>query len=113
MDPLTPILKQGVWKVGRGQDIPINHPNWFQFKPDVPRQIADQITRVADLIDQNSVIWKSDIIMQLYDRNTTNQILGLPLPKTQCQNTKDQIIWPRSDSGEYQVKQAYALLHQN
>uniref|UniRef100_A0A2N9FN32 Uncharacterized protein n=1 Tax=Fagus sylvatica TaxID=28930 RepID=A0A2N9FN32_FAGSY len=113
MDPPTPIRKQGVWKVGRGQDIPINHPNWFLIKPDAPRQLADQITRVADLIDQDSVTWKSDLIMQLYDRNNTNQILGLPLPKTQFQNTQDQIIWPHSESGEYQVKQAYALLHQS
>ena len=104
MDPPTPILKQGVWKVGRGQGIPINHPNWFQIKPDAQRQLADQITRVADLIDQDSVTWKSNLIMQLYDRNNTNQILGLPLPKTQCQNTQDQIIWPHSESGEYQVK---------
>ena len=87
MDSPTPTLTQGSWRVGRGHDIPINHPDWFQFKHDAPAHITDQVSKVADLINQESATWKTDVIMQLYDRNNTEKILGLALPKIQCQNT--------------------------
>ena len=113
MQPSTPTLTQGIWKVGRGHDIPVSHPLWFQFKPGAPTLIADQVTRVVDLINQENVTWKTEVITQLYDKNTTKKILGLAIPKIQSQSTKDQIIWPHSNSGDYQVKKAYTLLHQH
>jgi hypothetical protein len=111
MQPSTPTLTQGIWKVGRGHDILVNHPLWFQFKPGAPTLIADKVTRVVDLINQENATWKTEVITQLYDKNTTKKILGLAIPKIQSQSTKDQIIWPHSNSGDYQVKKAYTLLH--
>ena len=113
MEPPNPILTQGTWKVGRGHDIPINHPMWFHSRQGASTIINPQVTRVADLINQDTATWKSDVVMQMYDTNIANKILALPLPKIQTQSTKDQVIWPNSTTGDYQVKRAYALLHQD
>ena len=51
--------------------------------------------------------------MQMYDMNIANKILVLPLLKIQTQSTRDQVIWSNSTTGDYQVKRAYALLHQD
>ena len=111
MNPPNPILTQGTWKVGRGFDIPFNHPNWFQPKPDAHNLLIDQVIKVVDLINQDTATWKAEAVMHLYDKNTVDKILGIPLPKIQCQTTQDQIIWPHSNTGNYQVKTTYALLH--
>ncbi len=113
MNQPTPLLTQGTWKVGRGFDIPINHPHWFPFKPDAPAHVTAQITKVADLINQDNATWKHDVIMQLYDRTNANKILEIALPKIQPHASSDLIIWPCSPTGEYQVKRAYTLLHQS
>ena len=51
--------------------------------------------------------------MQMYDMSIANKILVLPLLKIQTQSTRDQVIWSNSTTGDYQVKRAYALLHQD
>jgi hypothetical protein len=111
MEPPNPILTQGTWKVGRGHNIPINHPMWFHSRQGASTIINPQVTRVADLINQDTATWKSDVVMQMYDTNI--KILALSLPKIQTQSTTDQVIWPNSTTGDYQVKRAYALLHQD
>ena len=50
--------------------------------------------------------------MQLYDQETSQQILNTHLPKMASHATPDKIIWPPSTNGEYQVKKAYDILHQ-
>jgi hypothetical protein len=113
MSPTNPILTQGTWKVGRGFTIPINHPNWFQIKPGAPPHLKNQVTKVADLIDQTTASWKPHLIMQLYDRRAYEEILSIPIPKLQTPTTIDTLVWSHSLTGDYQVKKAYALLHQS
>ena len=111
MNQPTPLLTQGTQKVGRGFDIPINHPHWFPFKPDAHAHVVAQITKVADLINQDNATWKHDVIMQLYDKTNAIKILEIALPKIQPHASSDLIIWPCSPTCEYQVKRAYTLLH--
>ncbi len=112
MDHNTPMLKQGIWKIGNGQNIPLTHPYQFRPKLDAPPPLLDQTTRVADLIHQDSLSWKADLINKLYDKKLRASILSIPLPKFPNQNNIDKIIWPHSSNGEFQVKRAYELLHQ-
>jgi ribonuclease HI len=109
----NPILTQGRWRVGNGSNIPLNHPLWYQTKPDIPNHIRNQAQTVTDLIDPINAHWKSERILQLYDYETSQQILSIPLSKVAFHSLPDKIIWPHSTTGEYQVKQAYQLLHQS
>ena len=111
INPTNPILTQGTWKITRGNNIPITHPNWFSLRPGAHTLLHNQVTKVADLINQADATWKANTIRQLYDKNTADLILGIPLPK--FQSSQDLLIWPHSISGHYQVKTAYALLHKD
>ncbi len=109
----NPLLTQGSWKVGNGSNIPLNHPLWYQTKPDVPNHIRDQTQTVTDLIDSINAQWNSERILQLYDHETSQKIFSIPLSKVAFHSLPDKIIWPHSTTGEYQVKKAYQLLHQS
>jgi hypothetical protein len=109
----NPTLTQGKWRVGDGTTIPINHPFWYQSKPNAPTHILNHTHTVADLINADSASWKTSIINQLYDPDISQQILSNPLPKIATQSIPDKIIWPHSTTGEYRVKKAYELLHAN
>uniref|UniRef100_A0A2N9IBS9 Reverse transcriptase zinc-binding domain-containing protein n=1 Tax=Fagus sylvatica TaxID=28930 RepID=A0A2N9IBS9_FAGSY len=104
-------LSKGSWRVGRGHDIPLNHPFWYLPKTDAPQHLLLQTSSVADLIDQSRGNWKIDIIPQINSPDITQQILSLPLPKLSTFETKDTIIWPHTHTCTYQVKKAYELLH--
>ena len=111
MNSTSPRLTQGSRRIGRGFNIPIPHPNQFHFKPEAPPHLQNQVSKVANLINQDTATWKSDLILQLYDRQEIEKILKLPLPRFHTPNTQDKLIWPHSMTGEYQVKKAYDLLH--
>ncbi len=77
----TPSLSQDIWRVGRGHNIPLNHPYWYRTKPEAPQQLLHQLSSVADLIDQSRAIWNIDIIQQFYSQDIIQHILSIPLPK--------------------------------
>jgi hypothetical protein len=58
----NPKLSQASWRVGRGHNIPINHPAWYKFKSTTPPHVQNQITTVADLIDQQNARWNTNLI---------------------------------------------------
>ena len=111
MNPPNPILTQGTWKITRGNNIPITYPSWFSLRLGAHTLLHNQVTKVADLINQADATWKADTVRQLYNKNTADLILGIPLPK--FQSSQDLFIWPHSIFGHYQVKTAYALLHKD
>ncbi len=111
MNPPNPILTQGTWKITRGNNIPITYPSWFSLRPGAHTLLHNQVTTVANLINQADATWKANTVRQLYEKNTADLILGIPLPK--FQSSQDLLIWPHSISRHYQVKTAYALLHKD
>ena len=56
------ILSTGIWRVGKGHHIPINHPYWYPTNPETPSHVLAQVSCVADLINQNRATWKTDTI---------------------------------------------------
>ena len=109
----NPKLRQASWRVGRGYNIPISYPAWFKFKPNAPSHLQDQITTVADLIDQQNASWKANLITQLYDKLDSDQIMSVTIPVVETNAAPDKLIWPHSLNGEYQVKKAYEILTHN
>jgi hypothetical protein len=67
----TTALSQGTWRVGKGHNIPLNHPYLYPTKPEAPQHLLLQLSYVADLIDQSKATWNINIIQQLYSQETT------------------------------------------
>ncbi len=97
----NPKLCQASWRVGRGYNIPISNPVWFKFTPTAPPHIQNQITIVANLIDNQNARWKTILINQLYDKTDSDQILSIPLLVVETNATPDKLIWPHSLDGDY------------
>lgn len=106
----NPKLVQGTWSVGRGFNIPINHPAWSKFTHNALASIQTQISTVVDLIDQQNARWKTHLILQLYDKRDSEQILNIHIPMIEANSTSDKLIWPYSLDGDYQGKNAYEIL---
>uniref|UniRef100_A0A2N9J2S6 Reverse transcriptase zinc-binding domain-containing protein n=1 Tax=Fagus sylvatica TaxID=28930 RepID=A0A2N9J2S6_FAGSY len=105
-----PKLIQGSWRVGKGLTIPINHPAWFSPHPNAPQHLLSQISTFGNLIDQHNACWRTQLITQLYDKRDSDLILSIPIPLIHSNATSDQLIWPYSITGEYQVKKAYDII---
>jgi hypothetical protein len=108
----NPNLCQAAWRVGRGYNIPISHPDWFKIKPNAPQSLQNQLTTVADLIDHRTATWKTHLIYQLYENQDVDQILSITLPVVENNAAPDKLVWPHSLNGEYQVRKAYEILTQ-
>ena len=102
-------LREGRWWVGNGSNIPLNHPAWYPTQNLHNPNLTSGT--VADLIDQTSCTWKSDLVKALYPFPLCKDILGIPLSKTGV--VADQLMWKYSNSGDYNVKKAYQVLLQD
>ena len=64
-------------------------------------------TRVGDLIDQENMIWKEDLIDRVFYDFEASTIKNIPL----CRSLQDDIlIWPFNPDGVYSVKSGYRFL---
>ena len=104
----NPKLREGRWWVGKGLDIPLNHPDWFQC-PTQNLQNPNLLTgTVADLIDHNTGVWKADLVRAVYPFLQCSEILSIPISKTG--GVSDKLLWKHSSSGEYKkIKKANML----
>lgn len=85
-------------RVGNGNEISINHPNWFPTTKSNKRLCLQQIDKVPDLIDEEQKFWKFNLVFQLYSQEHAQQIHQILLCKTI--NALDQLIWPNSKTGQ-------------
>ena len=65
---------------------------------------------MSELIDTTSNTWKPEGVRKLYQYPLGEEILKIPLPKTE--EGQDKILWSFSNSGDYQLEKAYEHLHQ-
>ncbi|KAL0001694.1 hypothetical protein SO802_015475 [Lithocarpus litseifolius] len=107
----SPSLHQGRWLIGKGFLIPLSHPDWFQTTLQILRDNNLLGGYVADLIDQETGLWKVDLIRRLYQAPIAEEILQIPISK--FSNMEDKLVWKFSNFGEYNVKKAYHMLQQN
>ena len=63
---------------------------------------------MADLINQDTGLWKVDLIKRLYQAPIAKEILHVPISK--FANMDDKLIWKFSNYGEYKVIKAYLML---
>ncbi|KAB2069753.1 hypothetical protein ES319_A08G112700v1, partial [Gossypium barbadense] len=65
------------------------------------------ITRVADLIDSNNRLWKSELIESTFSEEDVQKILQILLAHTPHD---DFLAWRGESTGEYTVRSGYKLL---
>ncbi|KAF7802526.1 reverse transcriptase [Senna tora] len=96
-DLILPKLK---WAIGSGEDIPINHPFWFQ-----PLNTDLSVNKVKDLIHPSG-FWDHQKVKDRYGDQTASQILAI---KPSRHNIKDNLFWDGINSSVYSVKDGYKV----
>lgn len=83
-------------------------PSLANFKP--IRRVEDELIhpnlKVVDLIDISSRCWKVDVIEELFDPQSSQAILSLPIPSVPGEDT---ILWRLESTGSFSVKSAYLV----
>ncbi|KAL0361161.1 UNVERIFIED_CONTAM: putative mitochondrial protein [Sesamum radiatum] len=98
------------WKIGSGTSIRIWRDNWLSrstgFTVTSPPRILDPDTRVSALIDANNGNWKTELVLQVFDEEEANLIVGIPLSHV---HGPDILVWHDSKNGVFSVNSAYHL----
>ena len=82
--------------------------NWFKSQPHNLNNPILTSSTVADLINQQTHNWRADLVRDTYPFPLCNEILQIPLPKTNF--VYDKLLWKHSNSGEFEVKTTYRIL---
>jgi hypothetical protein len=105
---LLKIEKGIIWRVGNGKNIRIWRDNWiprdFYLRP-IKRRRPSRLKWVADLIDEERMEWKIDILQQIFAPADVEVILKIKF----SYRTEDIIAWHFERSGIFSVKSAYKL----
>lgn len=96
--------------MGNGANINIWTDSWL-LEPGQERiqrhEINARYTRVADLIETGSPLWKEEIIENLFYEETARRILDIPFSSF---DQNDHLVWKGDNLGIYSVKNEYRWL---
>ena len=98
------------WKIGSGNQIPLNHPLWWPMQSrSIP---SDSLSTVNDLILHTNKAWKPKkwnvaLIHDLYSPFHAHEILASPISFTL---SEDLIAWSGNTSSTYTAKDGFSLL---
>ncbi|KAA3485194.1 RNA-directed DNA polymerase [Gossypium australe] len=105
------VLAEGIcWKVGRGSDISVLNDVWI---PDlINSKLSSYVNnlsdfKVAELIDESSRNWKTELIGSTFSEDVAERILRIPLV---IEPHNDILAWRGESLGEFTVRSAYKLL---
>ncbi|CAN6552805.1 unnamed protein product [Malus baccata var. baccata] len=103
------VLNQGLrWRVGNGKSINIREDPWFPkpatFKVRPMNNLGE--TMVSDLIDSDTKVWRSDLIVNGFHRDDASTILSIPLSHA---GSNDRLVWHYATNGIYSVKTGYSM----
>ena len=108
---LLHVLKSGYcWKVGNGFSIKVLRDRWIPNHPtnSIIHSANDGMEDllVSDLIDQDLHWWRSDYIINLFQREDAEAICKIPLSR---RYVVDSIVWVHNKSGRFTVKSGYKV----
>lgn len=97
------LLMQGIrWRVGNGNNIMVSKDAYlgalFNFKIITKNSILAHSMRVADLIDQETRVWKLSVLDSLFLPTNKEEILKIPIYLTPKLDVR---IWHYTLSGEF------------
>jgi ribonuclease HI len=104
------LCKGLVWRVGDGRKIKIWGDKWLPTPStfsvqSVPKRLNEN-AQVAELIDQDSMRWKVDLIQAEFMGEEALIISSIPLNPLK---SEDKLIWRCSVNGDFSVRSAYHL----
>ncbi|MFQ6665590.1 hypothetical protein Gotur_032280 [Gossypium turneri] len=75
--------------------------------PNAMDQDPEEVAMVSDLIDNINKKWKTELIVNTFQKEIAQKILQIPLARTDCEDMK---VWKGELSGDFTVRSAYKLL---
>lgn len=90
-------------KLGNGRTTNIFTDAWLSKRPTSPNQNSNNITTIADLIDDNKN-WKTSNIWNSFSRENAMRILSTHIP---TEKEEDGIDWKFTNSSQYTPKSGY------
>ncbi|XP_010666711.1 uncharacterized protein LOC104883845 [Beta vulgaris subsp. vulgaris] len=103
------LVREGLmWRVGSGNDINIWSDPWVADERGrfIESEEAGSLNRVAELINPDTMEWRSDLLNQYFTDRDRDCILAIPLS---VGGGKDDLMWAYSQDGSYTVKTTYML----
>lgn len=101
------------WNLGNGEVCGALSQPWFEGAMQVRSQLGRQRNlTVSNLIDQNTGLWLSDLLVELFGYQNAVHILSSVPPPCQ-QGPNDRLMFSHTSSGTYTVKKGYALLRES
>ena len=106
-----PTLKSGCcWRVGSGHSIQVLGDKWIPNYPtnsiihSAKEDVRDAL--VTNLINQELHLWRTDWIMEMFEKEDAEAICRIPLSR---RYVDDSIIWLPNKKGLFIVKSAYKV----
>ncbi|XP_035550016.1 uncharacterized protein LOC118349461 [Juglans regia] len=81
-------------------------PQPLTYRVQTPINRLPTDSTVVELIDADSLTWKTDLVEGVFNSNEALQICSIPLS---LRNNSDQMIWVSNAKGVFSVKSAYFL----
>ena len=108
---VLPTLKFGhCWRVGSGHSIRVLGDKWIPNYPSnsiihsAKEDLRDAL--VSELINQELHLWRSDFIMEVFEKENVEAICRIPLSR---RYVEDSIVWLLNKKGLFTVKSAYKV----
>ncbi|XP_042964528.1 uncharacterized protein LOC122298726 [Carya illinoinensis] len=109
-----PLLKKGTcFKITNGLSVKVWSDPWIPtlegFKPFPLDHTIDHSNnmKVSELISQSNDSWNIPILVSLFQQDSINEILKIPLPLSN--QSSDKLVWTPTQNGIFSVKTAYHL----
>lgn len=103
------ILRSGsFWKVGNGVRINIWEDHWTSTKL-YRSPLSGSLELVNDLIDGDTLQWKTNLVQATFLPHEGAAILAIPL---RSETTTNSLIWKHTKNGDYLLQTGYHLQDQ-
>ncbi|KAG8491705.1 hypothetical protein CXB51_015144 [Gossypium anomalum] len=97
------------WRIGDGTNVSIwGDPGSSEYRVQ-NLNVNSNLLLVADLIDDNTRKWKTELILDTFSVSDAERILCIPLSMNK---QADHIIWRRESTGEYTVRSGHKMFLQ-
>ena len=104
------VEKGSRWCIGNGKAVEIWRDRWIptpdNFQVVTPQGPNGELRKVAQLIDEDTGMWKVDQVREVFFPHEADAILGMPLSSRM---PEDSLIWAWSKNGDFSVRSAYKV----